>query len=241
MLVRETTEDGNLNAPRVSVSPDFAAHPLSLPDFKGTALERLEACLEALNPSHQAERPTIGNDLHSNFAKNIGRVSEFTQSTLSSECLNGGQEGVSAALYVCGAPGIGKTSGVLWCCDQAISSLNADDGPKPRLSVVNGLEQSWDAILDDLGSTLGFKNSCSEKRIISALRKGKVPVLMVVDEIDALVAIGSSKFEGLKKLLQWANDPEAHLALIGISNSMNDEKAHEIREAGEVRNPCITL
>jgi len=228
-------EDDKFEAPRVSICPDFAAEAQPLPNFEGTALERLDACLAALSPSNQADQPTITIDKKSSFATNIGKVSEFVQAALSSECLHCGEEDEPAALYVCGAPGIGKTSGVTWCCEQAVSSWDEDDGPKPKFHVMNASETSWQATLKVLWSALGLRSGCTEKKVADKLKTTKTPILLVVDEIDSLVSSGSGKFGGLEKLLQWANDDEKHFALIGISNSMNDEKFHEIQDAGKVR------
>ena len=197
-----TAEDDNFEAPRVSICPDFAAEAQPLPNFEGTALERLEACLAALNPSNQADQPTMmAIDKNSSFATNIGKVSEFVQAALSSECLQGGEEDEPAALYVCGAPGIGKTSGVTLCCEQAVSSWDEDDGPKPKFCAMNASEMSWQATLKVLWSALGLRSGCTEKKVADKLKTTKSPILLVVDEIDSLVSSGSGKLWWPRKAL----------------------------------------
>jgi len=233
--VDETTKDG---APRVSVCPDLTTKVPSPPVFTGTALEKMEACINALHPSHQNERPTIVMHKHSSFANNMSKVCGFVQAALSSECFDGGEEGKPAALYCCGAPGIGKSSGVTWCCEQAVQCLETDDvTAKPVLCSINASGKTWNTILSTIGSSLGLKSNFTEKNIETKLRKSAKPILVIVDEIDTLLSggHGSIKYDGLVKLLKWAGDDSIRLALIGISNAMNDEISHELRVAGEVR------
>ena len=223
------------DAPCVSAGPDLFEGSPSIPVFAGTVRDKLESCLDALNPSNPVKRPTFTSDKKSMYRIKMKKIMEFVQATLMAECLHGGREGKSAALYCCGPPGIGKTSGILWCCEMAVASWDDDESPKPVICDMNASEQSWGETLNGIGTALGMKSKITEVRVMSKLRTGQAPLLLVVDEIDEFLSGSGSKAEGLSKLLQWANDDECHFALIGISNSMNDEKAHKMREANKVR------
>ena len=220
----------------VDVDTELAVEAPLLPVCDGTAMEKLEACLDALHPSYQLHQPTFTNDKNSKFVINMGKVKDFVGATLLAECRHSGDESKPAAMYCCGPPGVGKTSGISWCCKQAVESWDEDEGPTPILCEMNASEKSWDATLKELGSALGMKTKITESRVYGKLRSGKQPLLFVVDEIDSFLSGkgSNSKTEGLSKMLEWANDTEIHFALIGISNSMNDEKAFEIQDAGEV-------
>lgn len=235
--VEGTGEAAGSDAPRVSMGPDLAGKaPPPLPVFEGTAMEKLEACLDALNPSHQPEQPTFLRDKPSSFAFNMGRVRDFVQAVLSAECCHSGDEEKSAALYCCGPPGIGKTSGITWCCQQIVSAWDEEDGHKPILCEMNASEKSWPETLKTIGYAVGLRGKYSVESVEKRLQNEKYPILLVIDEVDILLSSqgGRCKADGLAQLLKWASDDEMHFALIGISNSMNDEKAHKIQDAGEV-------
>jgi hypothetical protein len=118
---------------RVSVSPliSLGKHDDEIiPTFDGTDHEKLCACLDALKTSHLVNFPTIcfPSDefaAKSQFAANILKVSNFVRAIVVSHRQRGGDPGTStasAALYVCGAPGLGKSSGVRWCCETVKKS-----------------------------------------------------------------------------------------------------------------------
>lgn len=225
--------------PTTPISSTANTEVHALPVFKGTAKERLMACLVALGPSQPADRPTMGT---SRFAENIRRVSKFAENHLSTKCPESKEEYVPVALYVCGVPGTGKTYGVEWCCRSALSCSNEDDGAEPKLCIVNASEKSLEDTLTVLASALGIRicnrlNQNLYEKVVASLKKSKSPVLLVIDEIDLFISARRCKSHELEVLLQLANDSNNQLALIGISNSMNDDTAHEIQGAGDVSNP----
>jgi hypothetical protein len=96
-------------ASRISLTPCAAHTAVPLPDQRQTNGEKLEACLEVLKTSFQAQAPVFDTSApKSHFATNLTKVEQFVQAVIDSEGSNSGKEGDSASLYVCGGPGIGK-------------------------------------------------------------------------------------------------------------------------------------
>lgn len=235
-------------AQRVSLSPLNASVKLTLPEFKGTDREKLRACLDSLKTASHANRPTFSNSKTSKFASNIRTVSSFLFAVIDSNGEYGGEDGDPAALYVCGAPGLGKTSGVTWCCDNAIASCKANT-PEPKICHINAAclasePNPLQYLLNELGEVVGIKaRNPTTATIFRMLQrvKGKpkrTQVILVVDEIDALVSNNdglSSKEVLLRTILEWVNNPDMQMALIGISNCINDDNTSRILEAGSVR------
>jgi hypothetical protein len=237
----------NNESQRVSLSPLLHTSAAGSPHFEGTDHEKLYACLDALKSANYAAQPTFANDKTSKFASNIRAVSNFMLAVVNSNGQHGGEVGALTSLYVCGAPGLGKTSGVKWCCDNAVAILTPD-APKPTICSINAVylasqRNPGQCLMNELGKCLGSKCADPRSTTIKNMLKSKNEkpntgvVIVVVDEIDALVSHNgkSSNNEAvLQTLLEWANDPNMQMALIGISNSMNDEIAARILERGSV-------
>lgn len=240
---------------RVSLSP--ASPPMlfeevPVPVFQGSDHHKLVSCLDSLKLSNCANLPTIcpsnetiGNK--SKFAANIRKVSNFLQAVLRSRGRNGTgkiNEESSAALYVCGAPGLGKTSGVHWCCNHmAKSTLDNDVRVKIchlNASYLAAQSKPLRLVIKEIATCMGIKTpSLSESTITKKIgdRKNSAVLIVVVDEVDAFVT-GSGRAspgtECLKTLLRWANNSKMQMGLIGISNCMNDLKTRDILELGNV-------
>ena len=166
---------------------------------------------------------------------------------------HGGEVGEPTALYVCGAPGLGKTSGVSWCCQQAVASWESsalEPAPEPKIFHINAgflvsKKHPLQSVLNELGKCLGTR--CDKLQTSSFVRNMKSKkerpndtlVILVVDEIDSLVSGAKSPDSDvlLRTLLEWANAPDMQMALIRISNCMNDENVSRIHEVGSVSCP----
>jgi Cdc6-like AAA superfamily ATPase len=240
---------------RVSLSPMIPPvkfEGVSIPVFDGCDHDKLVSCLNALKPSNCANLPTICSPhgttaKKSKFASNILKVSHFIQALHMSRGQNGTgkiNEDSSAALYVCGAPGLGKTSGVYWCCDQVAKSTFESE-VKIKVCHVNASYLTAQStplrlVMKEIATCMGIKTPYpSESTITKRLSdtKNSAVLLVVVDEVDAFVAGGGRATNGsdcLQTVLQWANNPAMQMGLIGISNCMNDDKFSDIRELGTV-------
>lgn len=258
-IVEDLTQEDSVQKQRVSLSPMFSSirnqEPPPIPAFDGSDYENLCSCLEALRTAHQSNTPTISftnSTNRSKFARNLQLVSDFLQAIVSPRAKRGASSKSSAALYVCGAPGLGKSSGVRWCCDMASKAAPVE----AKVCHVNAAHLTSQSnpmrfLLDEMGKSLGIKaKQPKESAILKMLRTAgnnvvedsaskAVVMILVVDEIDSLVT-GNGKSttskECLRTLLEWANSPTLRMGLIGISNCMNDEKRSDIQELGKVRN-----
>lgn len=199
---------------------------------------RLSQCLGKLQLSSVHE-PSFSRDKPSQFAKKLDDVKEFVHGVIESEGLHSSSKDGKPALYVCGVPGIGKTTGVLWCCKEVIkefSELNRynDDGMIPTLCHINAghLQSAADpSTYLQLQIEKAIKGKSKNGVLEARLKSGEVMVVVVMDEIENLIS--SSKKQqppatgperALKQLIDWAIDEDVHLALIGISNSTGDSK-----------------
>jgi AAA domain len=247
-----STKDKSPAKQRVSLSPmppPMDNQEVIIPLFEGSDKEKLSSCLDALHPAHRANMPTVCETTaeKSNFATNISKVSNFVQSVMKSRGRNGTghvTDESSAALYICGSPGLGKTSGVNWCCDNVAKST-ASQQVKFKVCHVNAAYLTSQAtpltlVINEVSKSLGMKTTQpSESAVLTSLRdtKKSAVLMIVIDEIDAFVTGGRRITAGrdcLRKLLSWANDPRLQIGLIGVSNCMNDDHVSEIGELGLV-------
>ncbi len=229
----------------LSPEPSFA-----LPEFGGTDKERLRACLNALKLHHSIGLLRFDPDGTSSLRANLARVENFLTGVFKKRSQDfylhdDEDDTASAALYVCGEPGVGKTTGVMYCCDK-LKEEEAVHGFDVRIIKVtaNDLKDSND-LHDAMASAL--KTTASKKTIISKLKvkqfagKNK-PVFLVflVDEIDMMLS-GSDIVHPHRKselvimeLLEFANNAELNFALIGLANSTGDDKYGKLHQLGKV-------
>ena len=238
------TEASPVQGRRISLSPALRAEDQqNLPQFYGTDREKLNACLDALSPSQGSFSLHFDPSGSSVFSKNLKRIEKFLASTIDSKGKHGTNKNDPAAIYVCGAPGIGKTSGIKWCCDQLLRS----DGNKSKAKVlfVNAghmqTGNSEESFYKQLAPCVGLKQSIKIDSIAKKLKSNLVVV--VVDEIDLLLSDSATDVDEasateseklVKNLLDWANNPTRQFVLIGISNSSGNSKYARLQQLGKV-------
>lgn len=227
-----------------------------LPEIKGTAKEKLTACLEALKQTHEAGNDSFYRSGAGQFSSNLKTIFNFLAASIESNGEHGGQDGDPAALYVCGVPGIGKTSGVKWCCEQAVAQANRnrdDSAPEPTVIHFNGGSLSsatapMKVLFGDIAKGIGMNAQSKPAGIIQRIKRQHM-VVIILDEIDMLVSKNSQRVNGdkllgaegaIQQLLQWAGDEDMPIALVGISNSSANVKYHRLRQIGKVSKPKLS-
>jgi Cdc6-like AAA superfamily ATPase len=220
-----------------------------LPVIQGTDRERLVACIEALKQTNDVDNFSYGNG-ESRFEQNLIRVTNFLSTAIATQGEHGGQPGLPTALYICGVPGIGKTSGVKWCCNKVIhevekGNIRVEGNWKPRLCEINAtrlqhVKDPMKDLVESVAKALVLKEF-SLRHVERKLKRGGL-LILVVDEIDALVSLSKSGNGGkptaservVQKLLEWTSDETMGLAVIGISNSTGNDKFCRLQELGKV-------
>jgi AAA domain len=219
-----------------------------LPSFQGCDADRLRATGAALSLSNRFDSPTFQSDQPSSrFANNLNAVYNHLVQSVSNRTheISSANSSESNAMYVCGVPGIGKTSGVHWCCDQflratkdtvgtnyAVCKLNASSLITAKDPFDTAVKQVRLAMGMKIASFAGIRRRITRGAKTQALAKSYL--VMVVDEIDALTTQSKLK-EVFTTFTELANDHLCQFTLIGISNSMSDEKFRLMQSGGNVR------
>lgn len=236
------------------VSVDALPWPPSMDpvtEIEGTTdFERLEKA-QALLGRKDVTVPVF--DTESSLGLNLKKIHDMVCAVIRTAGRHGGdspcgkfdESSSSKALYVCGVPGTGKTMSVTWICQHVLQahrdgkiSVERDDDEEDI--EWNFLIQNANRVADvrtfrrNITEALGRKGAFS-----TVLKQKETGLVLVVDEIDSM--IGKVEWERfLTELLEFANNETFHFALIGISNSVMDEKYAKILEFGKV-NPCQRL
>lgn len=236
----------NPSKSRVSLSPLGKVTSPALPDTVNTYKDKLESCLQAVNQQAPNGLRNLDVTNGTSIASNMKEILLFLHSTVESEGRNSGSGGDATALYVCGGPGVGKTSAVLWCCEKVAAAYMNKSNDTDCLSPIkvyinaNGIlagKATPTAVRNELSKTLGVKNGATAKaKIKKHLNTHRQVLFLVLDEVDALVrgAKGGAEKE-FQTLMDWANDVDFPMALIGISNTTGNTEFERLQNAGKVR------
>jgi hypothetical protein len=221
---------------RKSANPRSQAksQTLTAPEKKKLIGEKLDSCKRALQGSSKNSRKLamVDDSKSSTFKTQVTEIQDFLKAAVESDGTGRGDASVNSILYICGSPGVGKTSTVEWCCAQA----------DVNWCCVNVASGDHKAILVDAGEILKMK---VKKPTISSftnfVKKSEEVIVLVIDEIDSLVAArgveSSTKSHGenlLGDLFSLAADPEMPFVLIGISNAVDTVPARRLKFLGMV-------
>lgn len=269
---RPTRATGNRLSYSRATRESFA--PATLPSTRTTPepekvifiKQKIDASLKALSPSFSGARPAFLGVENSKFAASLTEVYGTLREMIGLEENNIDTEHQPTSLYVCGGPGIGKTSSVLWSCENVINQWNdasreGDDemGYEPKLCYLNastGLSSggSTDSILKKfakkIGKKVGFKNpgsNISLERIKSKLVRDGNLAVVVLDEIDSLLTGNSTDIDGplkaseraLSEIMKYANDEEFPMVVVGISNTTGTARYHRLAHVANVSEPIV--
>jgi ATPase family associated with various cellular activities (AAA) len=165
-----------------------------------------------------------------------------------------------AAFFICGAPGIGKTTSVNYCCQQVLNNDYIWNGScvTPEVVYINCaqlaaggevtnfvMDKIWTAC--DAYPSISDYNEKKMRKILTSTQQSdpKRFVILVLDEIDQLVHPTTTserpqnKGEQLiAKLGTWSSDSDFRFAVIGIGNTMNGPKYRRIQMFLKVSSSC---
>jgi hypothetical protein len=227
-------------------SPLVVAKTLTTPEKKDTTGEKLKSCKRLLSAAGRSHKKlSCGDDLQSNFHRSVEEINRFLVGAVSSEGRHGDAEGTKPILYICGSPGVGKTSAVKWCCSQVLKDFKDDicgvEGP--HIEHLNGASSatSGKGLIEDLVDAFKIEAKTMQG-LTSFVKKTKSMNILIIDEIDHLVADRGEKDNSMnqcEKILHdlciLACDASVKFALIGISNAVNNAQSRRLRSIGLVR------
>jgi Cdc6-like AAA superfamily ATPase len=196
-----------------------------------TIQEKLQGCLNALRKASDEKIVASGNLLSSH-----DEIRKFLRHVIKSKGRKGGRlNSIAPLLYICGAPGTGKTISTTQLCNEAVEENENGRQPwekPPRVCYVNctgmqGLKKQ--EVLDKIMTEMNV-NSVKRSRTDE---DSAFAVILILDEVDTM--FGSKGLEeAFEKLAGWARDEETTFSLIGISNSVNNNKTSRMFEFGMV-------
>jgi ATPase family associated with various cellular activities (AAA) len=240
-VVAEVEVDSSSPSPSIAISPLTRSSPNQTSSKSRRQI--LMACKDLPTKSSEIVYPP-----NSSFEASVKKVESFVRRVIASEGGHGSSEDMPAFLYVCGAPGLGKTAAVRACCDRLAKERRDDDIRKPRVCYVNA--SSMDAspqpdavLLQRIAETLEMNSKFPQiKRIKSSMTTKKAQVVLIVDEIDILLSetddasssVKSKQEEALVMLADWAGDPDVSIGVIGISNRKGNTKYERLKQLGRV-------
>ena len=151
-----------------------------------------------------------------------------------------------AVLLLAGEPGVGKTSGVMYCCNKVKDEVDLNHGFDVKVAKLNANDlKGINDLYEQLATALNTKPSKTSIMLKlrgkhASVKKNPPFLVLVVDEIDMmlsesdLVQTHRNSELVVKELLEYANSPELNFALIGISNSTGNNKYARLHQLGKV-------
>jgi hypothetical protein len=219
--------------------PEIEPDPLTPVHLPGrTVGEKLQSCLDVLRKENESVvgcRKVVS-------CKN--RILAFFNAVISSRAKRAHQQNYPPIMYVCGAPGSGKTMTVEDCGRLATTqfSLGCDEyEAPPRVVYLNCSHLRHLSTDAALHRTLAHAKMTERDIKKPPLDDETKPVVIfVLDEIDYLVSTACNndnltKTEKyLKNLIEWAESESYLVGLVGISNSVENDKAQRLEKLGFV-------
>jgi ATPase family associated with various cellular activities (AAA) len=234
---------------RTSESDHCAMPPLSnslsTPEMKATVGEKLLSCLRVLQTSHKYKKlANLDEGKSSRFKDQVGNIEKFLKDAISSKRTSEVRKIRKPILYVCGSPGVGKTTAVDWCCDKVVKSVKNRElagFDSLRICRVNGVSpgDAVNSILNKIADGLDMTNKVvTMKSLATFLKKTDEMVMLVIDEVDEMVSsrgtssLNSESEKTLHELCKLASDPSCNVSLIGISNAVDGLAATRLKMIG---------
>jgi len=221
---------------------------------------KLQQCLtklESTSPSSDTWLGSPNNHFQENALKVRSHLDEMVRSRAPGTFGN-----TKNSLYICGTPGIGKTTAVNWCSEYLIATNKVENilgDTSIDLVAVNincsqfssggeSMKKSfYEKVWSESNGDRRRKSKGDSEKAVADSLKTKNPravkkfIILVLDEIDQLVDDTSDaqnpKTAGEKLLCHlsnWATDGKMRFAMIGIGNAMNNNKYRRVNKFASV-------
>lgn len=219
------------NSPHKFIKEALQEKPAAIIPGKNVG-EKLQSCLDLMK-ADLGDGMIVGEKL----SAALDQIATFLQTVVDSRGLT-----ENAFLHVCGAPGSGKTMGIGFCCnrvkqywkEEAKTSTERAHLEAPKFIMINCSELQNLSKSDAMKKTqecIGLKHGWKQLKRPKDLDKSKKSaIVLILDEIDMLVSkrgngmTHSGTEEYLKELIASASDPNNMLSLVGISNSVDNDR-----------------
>ena len=190
--------------------------------------EKLKACVKNLKKNKLVASGQL--------SKSIARIQSFVDTVIESKGKTGDEFNNFPILYICGAPGSGKTMSTTQICNEAIATRtkNKHEFEKaPQLCYLNCPSLKNFSTKEGIEKALQRMNTTQARLKRSPNDVKKAATILILDEVDQL--IGNKGTEGiLRQLSNWARDKDNVLSVIGISNSVFNSRTNRLQEYGLV-------
>jgi hypothetical protein len=235
--IQRDEAEPTLATPEKNAPPPLEADPIPEVHLPGTTVrEKFHSCLNALRKENES---VVGCP---KILAPRQAIEQFLTAVVQSKGISGPNQS-DPILHVCGAPGSGKSMTVERCtqCLHAdfVKTCEEWEVP-PKFCYLNCSHlqnrpkaEALRIALDQAGTTE------------SNLRRGredsnKATCVFILDEIDYLVSTDPFKEQRtrtedfLHTILRWASSSEYMVGVVGISNSVENDKAERLKSLGFV-------
>jgi len=196
-------------------------------DLQGTTNEeKLKACLKNLNNNELVASGQLSTS--------IAHIQNFIDAVIESKGKTGDESNNFPILFICGAPGTGKSMSTKRICEQAISTKTSNINTRekaPQLCHLNCTSlknSSTETGIQNVLNRMGTKEAHLKRSPNDAKNAATI---LILDEVDQLIGKkGTERI--LSELFKWSKDENNVLSVIGISNAIWNEKTTRLQEYG---------
>jgi AAA domain len=212
---------------------------------KSTLREMLGKCSQHLQHLHACQLISKESTVNpSRFQRHVDDIGKFFKQMISSRGSHGESKQFERILYIRGSPGVGKTTAVNWCCDEAEEAVRRGEFGGGNNILIGRVKTvvttDPTAILNEIAVALGMGSNImttkNHKATIKKFTKNKDLVILVLDEVDNMISGQGGRESGSEKILQslcdLALDSASNFSLVGISNVIGNKVGRKLQEKG---------
>jgi len=188
--------------------------------------EKLKACLQNLKNNTLVASGQL--------SISIARMQNFIDAVIESKGKTGDRSNNAPILYICGAPGSGKSMSTTNICKKAIRTKMNNINKKekaPQFCYLNCTSLNNSSTEAGMQKVLNRMDT-KEARLKRSPNDAKnAATILILDEVDQLIGKkGTERI--LSELSKWAKDENNVLSVIGISNAIWNSKTTRLQEYG---------